>query len=438
MCLEPPKDDHLVLAEGKTKAIIGHPEDGLKVLVRSKDDITAGDGAKHDLIPDKARLATATTCNVFRLLADCSLPVAFDQQVDEVTFLAPKCEMIKFEVVVRRRAWGSYLKRHPHIGKGQVFPRLVTEFYLKTAGKKWRGYDLPADDPLAILRGEALDLYRPDQPFFSQPGPFLSILIGELTNEPAEMEIMAESAAYAFLVLEKAWSLLGCQLIDYKVEFGRAQLSLGLPSVEAILLADVIDGDSWRVLEGKVHIDKQAYRDGEDLSAVAAKYRRTKELTDRFGLPQQKVILWSGSEKDNTEPFEDAFKMLANGDYDDCCLLKRVGSFHKTPEASLAELRALTAEHPDSVVIANVGLSNAAGPIASAGLSVPVISVPAGKTFTDVWSSLAMPSNVPNLTVLSPHNAMLAALQILALRNPRLYACLRFQQERRLGNFVPL
>ena len=38
---------------------------------------TGGDGAKHDVIPDKGALATATTCNVFRLLKACGLPVAF-------------------------------------------------------------------------------------------------------------------------------------------------------------------------------------------------------------------------------------------------------------------------------------------------------------------------------------------------------------------------
>ena len=46
----------------------------------AKDDITAGDGAKHDIIPDKGRLATATTCNVFRLLKACGLPVGFVEQ----------------------------------------------------------------------------------------------------------------------------------------------------------------------------------------------------------------------------------------------------------------------------------------------------------------------------------------------------------------------
>ena len=39
----------------------------------------------------------------------------------------------------------------------------------------------------------------------------------------------------------------------------------------------------------------------------------------------------------------------------------------------------------------------------------------------DVWSSLRMPSQVPMLTVLSPKNAVLAGLNILAQTNPIAY-----------------
>ena len=75
-------------------------------------------------------------------------------------------------------------------------------------------------------------------------------------------------------------------------------------------------------------------------------------------------------------------------------------------------------------MIAYIGRSNGAGPMLSAMSTVPVITVPASvKEFPeDVWSSLRAPSNVPVMTVLEPSNAVLAALQILSARNPRLYA----------------
>ena len=76
------------------------------------------------------------------------------------------------------------------------------------------------------------------------------------------------------------------------------------------------------------------------------------------------------------------------------------------------------------MVIAFIGRSNGAGPVLSAQSTVPVITVPASaKDFPeDVWSSLRAPSKVPVMTVLEPANAVLAALQILSARNPRIYA----------------
>jgi phosphoribosylaminoimidazole-succinocarboxamide synthase len=50
-----------LVAEGKTKKIHLVKGSSDLVTVVAKDDITAGDGAKHDIIPDKGRLATATT-----------------------------------------------------------------------------------------------------------------------------------------------------------------------------------------------------------------------------------------------------------------------------------------------------------------------------------------------------------------------------------------
>jgi phosphoribosylaminoimidazole-succinocarboxamide synthase len=78
-----------LVAEGKTKTIreiAGRP--GLVALI-SKDDITAGDGAKHDVIAGKGALANRTTCNVFRLLKACGLPVAFEEQ-KSATRISPR------------------------------------------------------------------------------------------------------------------------------------------------------------------------------------------------------------------------------------------------------------------------------------------------------------------------------------------------------------
>ena len=163
-----------LVTEGKTKKVFKIKDGSDLVAVISKDDITAGDGAKHDIIPNKGRLANATTSNVFRLLKACGLPVGFVEQDSETSFVAPNCEMLPYEVVTRREAHGSYLKRNPHFAKGQLFPQLIVEFYLKTKDKNWKGKPLVADDPLMQFTddGKQIKLFNPAKPLQGQE-PFL-------------------------------------------------------------------------------------------------------------------------------------------------------------------------------------------------------------------------------------------------------------------------
>ena len=416
--------------EGKTKLVydIGN---GMARLV-AKDDITAGDGAKHDVIPDKGKLATRTTCNVFRLLKACGMDVAFEEQVGEISFEAPLTTMLPYEVVVRREAHGSALKRAPHYTKGQYFPKLIVELYLKTKDKDWKGKPLVADDPFmqVDLKNEKIKLFNPAKPIIGQE-PFLTLSTNDVftqENEPVLIERMKTAAKRAFLILEKAWAIEGRTLVDYKVEFG-------IDANGKLLLADVIDNDSWRVLENGAYIDKQIYRDGGGLDDVVIKYRHVSKLTDHFGLPRQQIILWCGSESDKTAPFDKALDEIV-GDNPFPLFNRVVCSAHKEPIAAADLLNRLVQETPDSVIIAYVGRSNGLGPIASAQSTTPVITVPASaKEFPeDVWSSLRAPSKVPVMTVLEPSNAVLAALQILSGRNPMIYAALRTDIEKRAVN----
>ena len=420
-----------LVAEGKTKKIHLVKGSSDLVTVVAKDDITAGDGAKHDIIPDKGRLATATTSNVFRLLKACGLPVAFAEQDSAISFSAPMCLMLPYEVVVRREAHGSYLKRNPHLSKGQLFPQAIVEFYLKTKDRNWKGKSLICDDPLLHYAEGAsqIRLFNPAKPLQGQE-PFLVLAGSEVFGRDDEGKIFPEMrriARQAFLVLEKAWQLEGGTLVDLKVEFG-------FDSKGNLLLADVIDNDSWRVIEGGSYIDKQVYRDGGALADVAAKYRHVAEITGHFRVPRQRIILWRGSEKDNTDAFSEALGELAD-------LMSVVTcSVHKEPVNAAGIFHRMVQEIPDTVVIAYIGRSNGAGPTLSAMSTVPVITVPASiKEFPDdLWSSLRAPSAVPVMTVLDPANAVLAALQILSGRNPRLYAHVRGEIENRTVNTIQL
>jgi phosphoribosylaminoimidazole-succinocarboxamide synthase/phosphoribosylcarboxyaminoimidazole (NCAIR) mutase len=418
-----------VLNEGKTKKIQQLNGSADLVALVSKDDITAGDGAKHDVISDKGRLANSTTCNVFRLLKACGLPVAFEEQDSPTSFIAPLCEMLPYEVVVRREAHGSYLKRHPHLSRGELFAKLIVEFYLKTKDKDWKGKPLVADDPLMAHVADAgqIRLFNPAKPIQGQE-PFLVLTESEVFSKSDEAKTFPEMRAIAcraFLALEKAWQLEGGTLVDLKVEFG-------YDTKGRLLLADVIDNDSWRVVESGSYIDKQVYRDGGALDDVAEKYRRVAGITGHFRVPRQRIVLWRGSESDKTEPFAEAL-----GDAKEMMTVVTC-SVHKQPVLAARTLQRLLQDVPDTVVIANIGRSNGAGPTLSALSPVPIITVPASfKDFPeDVWSSLRTPSNVPVMTVLEPANAVLAALQILSARNPRLYARVRSDIESRAINVI--
>jgi phosphoribosylaminoimidazole-succinocarboxamide synthase len=261
--------------------------------------------------------------------------------------------MLPYEVVVRREAHGSYLKRNPHFSKGQLFPQLIVEFFLKTKDKNWKGKSLICDDPLLIYQKEAsqIRLFNPTKPIHGQE-PFLVLSGSEVFGYDEEWKIFPEMrriARRAFLVLEKAWQLEGGTLVDFKVEFG-------FDSKGHLLLADVIDNDSWRVIESGSYIDKQVYRDGGSLDDVAAKYRFVAEVTNRFQLPRQRIILWKGSEKDKTDAFSEAL-----GDLKSLMTIVTC-SLHKEPMIGAAILHRMAQEVPDSVVIAYIGRSNGAGP----------------------------------------------------------------------------
>jgi len=102
--------------EGKTKRVwFVEGESGL-VIIENKDDITKNDDSSQTkVITGKAELATATTCAVFQLLKDAEIPVAFEKQLGLNKFLAPKVDMILLEIIWRRYAVGSFLKRHPEL-----------------------------------------------------------------------------------------------------------------------------------------------------------------------------------------------------------------------------------------------------------------------------------------------------------------------------------
>ncbi len=241
-----------LLAEGKTKLIYADPDDANLVYMVSKDQITAGDGARRNELTGKSRWSTITTANVFRILNAENIETHFVRQVNDTTLLVKKCTMLPIEVVMRRIATGSYLKRHPEVSEGTRFEPPLVETFLK---------DDARHDP---------QIWEDD-----------IIKMGLASKQ--EIEWIAEQGRRVFETLERAWAGVDVTLVDLKIEFGRA-------SNGDLLVADVIDNDSWRLWPGgdkNRMLDKQVYRNlqevtEESLREIADRYALVADLTGRL------------------------------------------------------------------------------------------------------------------------------------------------------------
>ncbi len=244
-----------LLAEGKTKLIFAFPEDGNLAYMVNKDQITAGDGVRRDELVGKSRWSTITTANVFRLLDDANIATHFVEQLNDVTLLVRRCTMLPIEQVQRRIATGSYLKRHPEVSEGARFQPVLVETFLK---------DDARHDP---------QIWQED---------IVNMGLATLT----EIEWMARQGQLVFETLERAWATVDVTLVDLKIEFGRDNSG-------NLMVADVIDNDSWRLWPGgdKTRmLDKQVYRNlqsvtEQDMQDVADRYALVADLTGKLRQP---------------------------------------------------------------------------------------------------------------------------------------------------------
>jgi len=288
-----------IIAAGKTKVlyeVVGDPKD---VIILNKDEITKNDDKSlTKTMASKAEYATATTSMVFQLLKEAGLPVAFEKQLSKTEFLAPKCEMIALEVIARRYAVGSYLKRFPNfaVSDGQAphrFDELVFEVFFKTSDGKFSNdsgfsvqtpndvlldIDKPVDDPfIANPYDSVWELRHPKIPGLDKSSDLeREVDSSEVLPLGVDVKRIEEITRKVFLVLENAWSQLGLHLIDFKIEFG-------INSDGDLLVADVIDNDSWRLRTSDwQELSKQLFRDNHEMEDISEKYALVAKLVEKF------------------------------------------------------------------------------------------------------------------------------------------------------------
>lgn len=260
-----------VLAEGKTKVILATQEEG-QVSIHLKPVLTAGDGAKRDVVEGVASCKTTQVCNIYTLLRDKGVGNHFLWKRDATSFQAKWCKMIPLEVVVRRRvpARSSYLKRNPEVKEGTVFKKLVVELFFK---------DDSRHDPFVhIGLGGEWHLFSPSKPVIEgREMERISPLLSEV-----EVEHIKSQARSAFLILEQAFERVGVILHDFKVEFGRVG-----NRIPDIIIADTITADEMRLTEGGVTLCKDVYRAGGDMELIRLNYAHVAKLTGKFFRPDK-------------------------------------------------------------------------------------------------------------------------------------------------------
>lgn len=293
------------MIEGKTKIITEGPEAGT-ILMKTKDVLTAGDAASYAEINKIGIEKTKQAALIFSFLNKNGIDTAFYKQVDDTTLLCDECTMLPIEFVIRRYAWGSYLKRNPEYKPNDTLPYrfetpLFELFHKHTAIKidgltegdlidetiarqkylqngEWA--DGVYTDPMIITKPGHWEIHPPKAPlkndYLFSIDPILST--GELLG------IKNELLFPTFLALEKALSEVKTtrgpiHLADIKFEIGFREKD------QKLVLADVIDNDSWRIWPGgnpKYQLDKQSFRDGEDLSIVQNKYSIVTKILEKF------------------------------------------------------------------------------------------------------------------------------------------------------------
>ncbi|MCX7760662.1 MAG: phosphoribosylaminoimidazolesuccinocarboxamide synthase [Hydrogenothermaceae bacterium] len=210
------------LYEGKAK-IVYKTDEPDKVIIFFKDEATAFNAQKKDVIEGKGVLNNKISSLFFKLLNEKDIPTHFIQQLSDREMLAYKTTIIPVEVVVRNMATGSIVKRLG-IEEKTVFNPPLIEFYLKN--------DALGDPIICYEHIKALNLASDE-----------------------DINTIKSLAFKVNDILKDFMKSHGIILVDFKLEFGKK-------SDGAIVVADEISPDTCRFWDEKTgeRMDKDRFR----------------------------------------------------------------------------------------------------------------------------------------------------------------------------------
>jgi phosphoribosylaminoimidazole-succinocarboxamide synthase len=230
--------------EGKAKILYEGPEPGT-LIVHYKDDTTAFNNQKKEVIDGKGVLNNRISELIFSKLNDIGVPTHFLKRLNMREQLIRAVEIIPLEVVVRNVAAGSLAKRLG-LSEGTALPRSIIEFYYKND---------ELGDPM--VSEEHVTAF------------------GWAT--PQEIDDIMALAIRINDFLSGLFLGIGIRLVDFKLEFGR----LYEGEMMRIMLADEISPDSCRLWDMKTNdkLDKDRFR--RDLGGLVEAYQ---DVARRLGI----------------------------------------------------------------------------------------------------------------------------------------------------------
>ncbi|MEJ5173582.1 MAG: phosphoribosylaminoimidazolesuccinocarboxamide synthase [Hydrogenothermaceae bacterium] len=210
------------LYEGKAK-IVYKTDEPDKVIIYFKDEATAFNAQKKDVIEGKGVLNNKISSLFFKLLNEKGIPTHFIQQLSDREMLAYKTTIIPVEVVVRNMATGSIVKRLG-IEEKTVFNPPLIEFYLKN--------DALGDPIICYEHIRALNI-----------------------ASDKDINTIKTIALKVNDILKDFMRSHGIILVDFKLEFGKK-------SDGTIVVADEISPDTCRFWDEKTgeRMDKDRFR----------------------------------------------------------------------------------------------------------------------------------------------------------------------------------